>query len=344
MEILTQYGVFLLETVTIVAAVLVILITLARVLRSGPEEREGTLQVKKLKKRYERLSWAIQEKTLSPEAYKAKAKEEKKKAKRASKEKGSTEEDKKVYVLDFQGDLRASAVENLRQEVTALLRVVNPQDEVVLCLESSGGLVHSYGLAASQLARLKGRTAKLTVCVDRVAASGGYLMACVADTIVSAPFAIVGSIGVVATVPNFHRFLEKRDINVEQITAGEFKRTLTLFGRNTDDGRTKFTQQLEETHALFKDYLARHRPQLDLEKVATGEHWLGSQAKDLALVDEIKTSDDVLLEAAEHADLIHLRYKPSRSISGRLQRFLTKAFRGAATSALEATQRSPHDL
>ena len=219
----------------------------------------------------------------------------------------------RLFVLDFKGDLRASAAASLREEVSAVLRVAKPGEQVLLRLENSGGTVHEHGFAASQLTRLKQHGLTLAVAVDKVAASGGYLMACVADRLIAAPFAIVGSIGVLAQLPNFHRLLEEKGVDFEQITAGRYKRTLTMFGKNTDEGRAKLKQEVEDIHELFKSQIREHRPQVDLERVATGEHWYGIRALELKLVDELKTSDDLLLEAAKDHDLYHIAYKRRRS-------------------------------
>ena len=209
----------------------------------------------------------------------------------------------------------ASETASLREEISAILSVADPAtDEVLLRLESPGGVVHGYGLAASQLTRLKQKGVKLTVAVDKVAASGGYMMACVADKIVSAPFAIIGSVGVVAQMPNIHRFLKKRDVDVEIMTAGEYKRTMTIFGENTEKGRQKFQQELEETHALFKQFVVQNRPQVDIDKIATGEHWYGQQALELNLVDEIATSDDLILQAIEDKSVLSVKYAVKKSL------------------------------
>lgn len=219
----------------------------------------------------------------------------------------------KVYVLDFHGDIKASHVLQLREEINALLTNSIAGDEVVVRLESGGGLVHSYGLAAAQLARIKEAGLTLTVCVDKIAASGGYMMACVADTILAAPFAVVGSIGVVAQIPNFHDLLEKHDIDVDVFTAGKYKRTVTVFGKNDEEDKQKFQEELEQTHVLFKDFINTYRPQLDLEKVATGEHWYGSDALALNLVDKLQTSDSYLLEKIKDQQVyaLHSRQKPT---------------------------------
>ncbi|MCK4080146.1 MULTISPECIES: protease SohB [Acinetobacter] len=220
----------------------------------------------------------------------------------------------KIYVIDFKGDVQASAVENLREEITLILATAKAgKDRVVVRLESPGGMVHGYGLAAAQLVRLRDAGFHLTICVDKVAASGGYMMACIANEIITAPFAVVGSIGVVAQVPNFNRLLKEYNVDFELYTAGEYKRTVTMFGENTPEGKAKFEQELQQTHALFKHFVEKYRPKLNVEKVATGEHWYGQDALDLNLVDELKTSDEYLLSALPQHDVyvISTRRKPT---------------------------------
>ncbi|MFN3075133.1 protease SohB [Acinetobacter sp. TY1] len=220
----------------------------------------------------------------------------------------------KIYVLDFKGDIQASAVENLREEITLILATAKAgKDRVVVRLESPGGAVHGYGLAAAQLVRLRDAGFHLTICVDKVAASGGYMMACIATEIISAPFAVVGSIGVVAQVPNFNRLLKEHHVDFELYTAGQFKRTVTMFGENTEEGKAKFEEELQQTHVLFKHFIEKYRPQLNVEKVATGEHWYGQDAKGLNLVDQLKTSDEYLLGLLAQHDVyvIQTRRKPT---------------------------------
>lgn len=220
----------------------------------------------------------------------------------------------KIYILDFKGDIQASAVENLREEITLILATAKAgKDRVVVRLESPGGAVHSYGLAAAQLVRLRDAGFNLTICVDKVAASGGYMMACIANEIVSAPFAVVGSIGVVAQVPNFNRLLKEHHVDFELYTAGQFKRTVTMFGENTAEGKAKFEEELQQTHVLFKHFIEKYRPQLNVEKVATGEHWYGQDAKGLNLVDQLKTSDEYILGLLAQHDVyvIQTRRKPT---------------------------------
>ncbi len=245
-------------------------------------------------------------------------------------------EARRVFVLSFNGDIAASAVDALRLEVSAVLGAANDGDEVVVRVESAGGTVHGYGLGASQLARVRGRGIALTVAVDKVAASGGYLMAAVADRILAAPFAVIGSIGVLAQVPNVHRLLKKHDVDVEVLTAGRFKRTLDVFGENTEEGREKLRQELEDVHALFQEYVGSWRPKVDLEKVATGEAWYGQRALDHALVDELVTSDEYLARACESADVFEVTWQQPKRPIERLLGQAAEAAGGALARALAA--------
>ncbi len=306
MEFFANYGLFLLKLASIVVAILVIAAGLVAVFSKNKTKPHGKLKVKKLNKRYTNYQNEIaaqldDKKTL---------KQLKKTLKMATKDKNIKP---RLFVLNFNGDVRATAVNPLREEISALLLVAKAEDEVLVKLDSGGGMVHAYGLAASQLQRIRDAKLKLIVAVDKIAASGGYMMACVANEIIAAPFAIIGSIGVIAQLPNFHRYLEKKNIEWEQFTAGKYKRTVTMFGENTKKAREKLQQELEETHSLFKDFISQHRPQVNIEKVATGEHWYASQAKDMQLVDRLQTSDDYLLHARQEKELIELCYhiKPS---------------------------------
>ncbi|CDF83361.1 putative protease sohB [Pseudomonas knackmussii B13] len=314
MEFLLDYAGFLAKTLTVVVAVVVVLVTIAA-LRGRGRRSGGHLEVRKLNDFYKDLRERLQSSVLDKDKLKALRKSEHKAVKQAKK---AGSQKSRVYVLDFDGDIKASATEHLRNEITALLSLATPKDEVVLRLESGGGMVHSYGLAASQLARIRQAGVPLTVCVDKVAASGGYMMACIGERILSAPFAILGSIGVVAQLPNVHRLLKKHDVDFEVLTAGEYKRTLTVFGENTDKGREKFQEDLETTHELFKSFVAHYRPKLAIDEIATGEVWLGQAALGRKLVDELKTSDEYLAERARDADVYHLQYLQKKSVQERL--------------------------
>ncbi|EPG7107610.1 protease SohB [Acinetobacter baumannii] len=225
----------------------------------------------------------------------------------------------KIFVLDFKGDIQASAVENLREEITLILATAKAgRDRVVVRLESPGGMVHGYGLAAAQLVRLRDAGFHLTICVDKVAASGGYMMACIANEIISAPFAVVGSIGVVAQVPNFNRLLKEHNVDFELYTAGQYKRTVTMFGENTPEGKAKFEEELQQTHVLFKHFVEKYRPQLNVDKVATGEHWYGQDALDLNLVDKLQTSDEYLLALLPQHDVYVINSRKKATLGEKL--------------------------
>ena len=320
LEYLFDYGLFLAKAVTLVVAIGLVLGLIANSIRHARSMSADHLEVKNLNDEFKALSESIEQRLLTEAEIKARHKQEKKEQKQKEKaaKKGAPEKRPRTYVIDFDGDLRASAVEHLRQEISAVLQVASKTDEVLLRLESPGGMVHSYGLAASQLRRLRDAEINLTVAIDKVAASGGYLMACVADRIVAAPFAVIGSIGVVAQIPNFNRLLKSHNIDFEMHTAGEHKRTLTLFGENSDAAREKFREELEETHQLFKQYVKDNRPSLDIDSVATGEHWYGSRALSLGLIDAIQTSDDYLLDASKDRDLYALNYKIRQPITEKL--------------------------
>ena len=316
MEFFAEFAIFLAKTVTLVVAILVVLASFAALRSKGRRKTAGQLQVSKLNDFYKGLRERLEQTLLDKDQLKALRKVE---AKSEKKQKKKPEVNKsRVFVLDFDGDIKASATESLRHEITALLTLATPKDEVVLRLESGGGMVHSYGLASSQLARIRDAGVPLTVCIDKVAASGGYMMACIGEKIISAPFAILGSIGVVAQLPNVNRLLKKHDIDFEVLTAGEYKRTLTVFGENTEKGREKFQEDLDITHQLFKNFVSRYRPQLDIDKVATGEIWLGVAAMDKQLVDELKTSDEYLAERAKKSELYHLHYAERKSLQERI--------------------------
>jgi len=338
-EFLTNYGLFLSKIVTVVVAILILvgaIVAMSRKERSGEK-----LEIRNLNDKYDHMRMAIQSQIMHKKEYKALSKEDKQKRKAEKKQPRDTKK-KTIYVLDFHGDLKASAVSSLREEITAVLTMAGKKDEVVLRLENTGGVVHEHGLAASQLTRLREARIPLTIIVDKVAASGGYMMACVADRILAAPFAVVGSIGVLAQLPNFNELLTRHGITFEQQTAGEYKRTVTMFGKNTEKERQKLKQQIEETHDLFKDFVANHRPKLDLAKVATGEYWYGSTALELGLVDALTTSDDYLLANSGKARLFEVKYSGKKSLSERLMSSISTGVDRAFWAWREATQRPPY--
>lgn len=329
-----EYGLFFAKVLTVVVAIVVIIGVVASQ-RIDRRPGDGRVEVRKINDVLDDLRFALREHLLDPDQIKREEKNRKsrekserkarrKEAKMARKrmagrvEPEAEPEKASLFLLNFDGDIRASANESLRREITAVLAVARPGDEVVVRLESPGGMVHSYGLAASQLDRIVQAKIQLIVCVDKVAASGGYMMACVANRIVAAPFAVLGSIGVVAQLPNLHRLLKKNDVDFELLTAGQYKRTLTVFGENTDEGRQKFIEELEETHTLFKEFVAEHRPQVDIDQIATGETWYGRRALDIKLIDEVSTSDEYLIKRVEEVNVFDVRFVESKSLRERL--------------------------
>lgn len=314
-EFLPEYGLFLAKLISIfLILVFLLIIIFILITKTRPESHEQ-LDINHFNEKVNSLRNSINSFILDKKELKSLTKENKKIEKAKKKE---PETKKRMFVLNFKGDIRASEAANLGNEITALISILKPEDEVVVVLESAGGTVHGYGYAASQLLRIKDNGNYLTVAVDKVAASGGYMMACVADKIISAPFAIIGSIGVLAQIPNFNKLLKKHNIDFEQVSAGKYKRTLTMFGENTEEDREKLQEELEETHILFKEFVKSNREQVNVDKIATGEHWYGKQAKELKLVDELSTSEAYLMKAIDEYNVYCVELIKKKSFSEKL--------------------------
>lgn len=314
MEFLYEYGLFLAKALTLVIAIL-LAVGGVLALASRQKPGKGQLEIQSISEKLDDLTEHAQHLLLNKDELKQRKKDKKKQEKEKSK---TPEQKDNLFVVDFKGSMDANEVESLRQEITAILCVAKPSDEVLVRLESGGGVVHGYGLAASQLQRLKDADIPITVSVDKVAASGGYMMACVADKVLASRFAIIGSIGVIAQLPNFNKVLKNNNIEFEQHTAGEFKRTLTMFGENTEQGRQKFREELEDVHVMFKDFVSQNRPELNIDKVATGEYWYGSKAAELGLVDVIQTSDDYLLSQRQARSIYAVKFSQKKSLPEKL--------------------------
>lgn len=341
-EWLADYGLFLAKTATIVVAVVIVLTLIAHGRRKGQAGSGAALKVTELDERFDRRRRQLQLAAQPRHRRRQLAKQLRKSRKQARKgadDKAASSD--RIWVLDFDGDLKASATPALAELVSLLIEELKSGDEVVLRLQSGGGLVHSYGLAAAQLDRLRDAGARLTVCVDKVAASGGYMMACCANHLVAAPFAVIGSIGVVAQIPNVHRLLKKHEVDVELLTAGRYKRTLTVLGENSEEGRAKFLEDLQSTHDLFKRYVAQRRPNLDIEAVATGEIWYGSEALAEGLIDAVGTSDAYLLEKLQaRARVLKVSLESRRGMLGRF----TKAVEGGVEHGIDRVLERVDDL
>lgn len=337
MEFFLDYLSFFLKAATITLAILaVVMVTIATSVKRQHRDTFGHLEVRHINELFEHMESTLKHASMTPaEAKKAQKAKKSKKPKKKTKEAkvqsdeeesasdsesddsaSSTEESKEkedsekrsLYVIDFEGDLEASRTANLKHEISAVLTKAKKQDEVIVRVESAGGMVHSYGYAASQLLRVKNAGVHLTVAVDKVAASGGYMLAVVADKIIAAPFAVLGSIGVVAELPNLNRLLKKYDVDYEVFTAGQYKRTLSVFGENTDDARSKFKEEIEDTHGLFKEFVEEHRESVDLEVVSTGESWYGDRAVKINLVDELQTSDEYIMNACKESEVYQVTW------------------------------------
>ena len=326
-ELLSNYGLFLIKTLTVLISILLII---SFIVNSKKSDQSGSIEIKNVNKELDSIEENIKKNILTKSDFKKFIKSRKKSNKKL---------EKRLFVIDFKGNIRASEIVSLRREVSGVILSCKKGDEVLLRLENSGGTVHEHGLAASQLKRIKDKKIPLTICVDKVAASGGYMMACVANKIIASPFAIIGSIGVLAQVPNFNKLLKDKGINFEQHTAGNYKRTVTMFGENTDKDREKLNEQLEEIHVLFKNFITSQRKNIDIEKVATGEYWYGENALSLNLIDEVMTSDEYILVMREKFEITHIKYKPIKTFSDKISK-ISSSF---ANKAIGSFEQKNHD-
>jgi serine protease SohB len=317
---------FVIKALIIVVALAALVFLVARLARSA-ETKDREIKVRSLNERYDDLRDSLNAALLDKRQRKAliKTRKKEKKARR------SDDSTKRIFVLAFKGDMRARAVKELGMAIDAVLTIARPgTDEVVLRLDSPGGTVTGYGLGAAEILRLREHKIKVTASVDQVAASGGYMMACAADRIVAAPFAVVGSIGVVAPIPNLHRLLQKNEIDFEEMTAGEFKRSVSVLGEITPAGREHFRGKLEDMHGAFKTHVARCRPNVDIASVANGDTWLASEAVALGLVDEISTGDEILFRVRESARLYEVTVETPKTLMQQLLSGIGGAARAAA--------------
>ena len=312
-ELLSNYGLFLLKTLTVVISIVLIL---SFIMSTRNNKTEGDITIKNINEEFSLLEENIKKNLLGKSEFKKFIKLRKKNKKSNG---------KRLFVLDFKGNIKASEIVSLRREISGIILSYQKNDEVLLRLENSGGTVHEHGLAAAQLKRLKDKNIPLTICVDKVAASGGYMMACVANKIIASPFAIIGSIGVLAQVPNFNKLLKNKGIDFEQHTAGNYKRTVTMFGENTDKDREKLGEQLQDIHILFKNFITTNRKNIDIDKVATGEYWYGPKALELNLIDGIMTSDEYILSMINEFEIFHIQYKKLKTLSDKISKISSSA-------------------
>jgi serine protease SohB len=314
MDLLNNYFLFLAKSMTVVISIVLIIVAVAQTKKT---KKDGKLYITKLNDKYHEIKRELEEKLLSKKELKNKIKADKKANKQLKKNIIDSEQEN-IFLLNFKGDISASPVNKLQEEVSAILNVAKTQDEVVLKLESSGGAVNGYGLAAAQLARIREKGIKLTICIDKVAASGGYLMAVTANQILAAPFSVIGSVGVITFAPNINRLLKKLNIDVEEHAAGEYKKSISLFGEVTPKAREKLQETLEEIHHYFKQYIMQFRPNIDIDKIATGEYWLASKAIKLNLIDELKTSEAYLLEKSKTVNIFELSYETKKTLRDKI--------------------------
>ena len=321
MALLGNYLLFMAKCATLLGLLFIFIAAIIATASKAKTKKKIKISARSLNEHYQGLKQVIFELTQDKKSHKAQKKEQKTLEKKHAKHNKP-----RLFIINFKGDVQAHAASALNEQINTILLSHQPDDEVLLRLESPGGVVPGYGLAAAQLTRLRDKNIPLTIAIDKVAASGGYLMASVANQVIAAPLAIIGSIGVIAQLPNFHRLLEKNHIDYEQVMAGKHKRTLTIFGQNTQQGREKLQSEVDETLVLFKSHIQKFRPQVIIDNVATGEHWYGSQALDLKLIDAIQTSDDFILSNLDEKQLIQIECHEKQSKIDKLMKASYSAY------------------
>ncbi|CAB3976441.1 protease SohB [Candidatus Azoamicus ciliaticola] len=307
-NILTDYTIFFLKIITIIILLLLTIITCLIIIKNKDNKY---IEIKNINKKYITLKKMFLSEIL-------KKTEKKNIIKNINKEEKIIKT-KNLFILNFNGDINASDINNLKDILSILILNKKYVDEVLIKLTSNGGIVTNYGLAATQLKRLKNENINLTISIDTIAASGGYMMACVANKIIASHFSIIGSIGVLGIIPNINKMLNKNNIEIEYHTSGKYKKTLSVIGENTEIGRKKFIESLENTHFLFKNFVKENRSQINIDEIATGEYWYGIDALKLNLIDKIQTSDEYIMENLNNTKIYEIKLNEKTNIKNKIK-------------------------
>jgi serine protease SohB len=307
-NILANYTIFFLKITTIIILLLLTLIMCLIIIKNKDNKY---IKIKNINKKYITFKKLFLSEILK--------KTEKKQIIKNINEEEKITKTKNLFILNFNGDINASDINNLKDILSVIILNKKYVDEVLIKLTSNGGIVTNYGLAATQLKRLKNENINLTISIDTIAASGGYMMACVANKIIASHFSIIGSIGVLGIIPNINKILNKNNIEIEYHTSGKYKKTLSIIGENTEIGRKKFIESLENTHFLFKNFVKENRSQINIEEIATGEYWYGIDALKLNLIDKIQTSDEYIMENLNTTQIYEIKLNEKTNIKNKIK-------------------------
>lgn len=233
---------------------------------------------------------------------------------------------KVTAVLRFEGDTMATGRQDFARMVDEVLHNKERIQRVIVVVNSPGGGVSVYGQMFAGMERMRNAGVDVTACVDTYAASGGYLMSVPAQRIIAAPFAMVGSIGVVSEFMNFNKLLRRLGVEPMTITAGELKRTVTPLSEVTEENKAAYKAQLEAIHRQFIAVVKKYR-EVDADRVCTGNHWTAAESVELKLnlVDGLATSQEYLFEANQTEDLVtisKLQNPYEKSVLGLARRFI----------------------
>lgn len=187
---------------------------------------------------------------------------------------------------------------------------------VVLRINSPGGLIAPAQEVYQAIERL-GQKKPVVASMSTIAASGGYYVACAAESIIANPGSLTGSIGVKAQVPNFQELMRKLGVEQETIVSGDLKDAGSPTKEMTPKEREYFQEIVDELSGQFIQVVAQSRD-LELQEVqelADGRAFTGTQALDEGLVDELGGMQEavrILREKAQIKGQVHLRQGPEQ--------------------------------
>ncbi len=224
--------------------------------------------------------------------------------------------------------------ESLFESITSSLDAVeliekadkNPNIKaIILEINSPGG----SAVASEEIANAVKKTNKTTVAwIREVGASGAYWVASSADYIVANRVSVTGSIGVIASYLEFPEFLERYNVTYRRLVSGKYKDIGTPFKEMTSEEQAIFQQNLDLIRDYFVSEVAKNRNmnKKDVDKIANGLFYLGTQAKELGLVDELGSKDEVIryIEYKEKIEVEIAEYETEKGILDLLTDALSK--------------------
>jgi protease-4 len=209
---------------------------------------------------------------------------------------------KKVAIIDLHGTITNSA------DIIRQLKKYSKDSSVpaiVLDINSPGGGVAPSQEIYEEMKKAKENGKRIVASMGSVGASGGYYVACAADTIIANPGTLTGSIGALLEFPVAEELFKKIGLRFEVVKSGEFKDVGTYNRRMTDAERKLLQSVIDDTYDQFVEVLVENRNLSEEEalKIADGSIFTGRQAKKLGLVDELGDLEDAIKIAGKMAGI-----------------------------------------